>query len=83
MPESVYSFAGQQIRNGVASGQQLNADAAAVVISNLMRAKAQALKNAGRKNMLYGALWCIGGIVVTALSYQAAANAGSGRYILA
>jgi hypothetical protein len=31
--------------------------------------------------MLYGALWCIGGLVVTVISYSAA-NAG-GRYVLA
>jgi hypothetical protein len=98
MPESVltadqghYSFAGQQLRNGVAptviekglTERGLDAEAAAIVTSNLMQAKARALKNAGRKNMLYGALWCIGGIVVTVLSYQAAANAGGGRYVLA
>jgi hypothetical protein len=91
MPESVYTFAGQQIRNGVAPAvieksltqQGLDADAAATVVSNVMHAKAIALKNAGRKNMLYGALWCIGGIFVTALSYQAAANAGGGRFVLA
>jgi hypothetical protein len=42
----------------------------------------EGIKRAGRKNMLYGALWCLGGIVITALSYQAAAKAG-GRYVLA
>jgi hypothetical protein len=88
--KAIYSFAGQQMRQGVAPTviektlieRGLDADAAAVVVSNLMQAKAKALKNVGRKNMLYGALWCIGGIVVTALSYQAAANAG-GKYVLA
>jgi hypothetical protein len=98
MPESVmrpeqalYSVAGQQMRNGVAPAvieknlteRGLDAEAAAIVVSNLMQAKANALKQAGRKNMLYGALWCIGGIVVTALSFQAAANAGGGKYVLA
>jgi hypothetical protein len=33
--------------------------------------------------MIYGLLWCVGGIVVTALSYQAAAKASGGRYLLA
>jgi hypothetical protein len=33
--------------------------------------------------MVCGLLWCVGGIVITALSYQAAANAGGGRYVLA
>jgi hypothetical protein len=98
MPESVrtpqqalYSFAGQQLRSGVAPAaiekslieRGLDAEGAAVVVSNLKEAKTKVLKGAGRKNMLYGALWCIGGIAVTALSYQAAANAGGGSYVLA
>lgn len=33
------------------------------------------------KNMLFGAIWCIGGTLVTALTYQAA-SAG-GHYIIA
>jgi hypothetical protein len=33
------------------------------------------------KDMLYGALWCIGGIVVTAATYSAAQNGGS--YVIA
>jgi hypothetical protein len=89
--EDAYRFAGQQMRNGVALAviekslieRGLDAETAAIAISNLKQAKAKALKNAGHKNMLHGALWCIGGIVVTALSYQAAANAGGGRYVLA
>ena len=98
MPESVltpeqahYSFAAQQMHSGIAptvieknlTQRGLDTEAAAIVVSNLMQAKAKALKDAGRKNMLYGALWCIGGVVVTALSYQAAANAGGGKYVLA
>jgi hypothetical protein len=34
-----------------------------------------------KKNMLYGALWCIGGIVVTAATYSSAE--GGGRYVVA
>ena len=36
---------------------------------------------AGRKNMIYGALWCIGGIVVTVVTYSIAS--GGGTYIIA
>jgi hypothetical protein len=79
------------MRNGAAPAeiekslteQGLDANAAAVVVGNLMKAKDEALKRAARKNMLYGALWCIGGIVITALSYQAAVNGGGGKYVLA
>src|SRR5712692_7157482 len=89
--QGLYSFAGQQMRNGVAPEviekslieRGMGAQAAATVVNNLAQAKAKALKDAGRKNMLYGAMWCIGGIVVTALSYRAAANSGGGRYVLA
>jgi hypothetical protein len=34
-------------------------------------------RNDGLKNMLYGALWCIGGIVVSALSYESASGGGT------
>jgi len=34
------------------------------------------------KNMLYGAIWCIGGIVVTAATYSSASSRG-GTYIVA
>jgi hypothetical protein len=89
--EAVYSFAGQQMRNGVAPAEieknlterGLDAKAAALVVRELKHAKGRAFEEVGRKNMLYGALWCIGGIVVTAMSYLAAANAGGGKYLLA
>ncbi len=44
--------------------------------------KIKATKAHGRKNMLYGALWCIGGIVVTTVTYSNASS-GGGTYIVA
>lgn len=41
----------------------------------------EARRSAGRRNMLFGALWCIGGIVVTVMTYSAAQ--GGGRYVIA
>ncbi|MCX6830010.1 MAG: hypothetical protein NT002_12135 [candidate division Zixibacteria bacterium] len=38
--------------------------------------------NAGQKNMLVGALWCIGGIIVTVATYQAAVSRGGGTYFI-
>ena len=35
------------------------------------------------KRMLYGALWCMGGILVTALTYAAASGPGGGTYVIA
>jgi len=88
--EAVYNFAADMMRRGVASDEieralvekGLDAESAATVVSNLEQARANAIKEAGKKNMLYGALWCIGGIVVTVVTYSAAA-AGGGSYVVA
>jgi hypothetical protein len=38
----------------------------------------------GGRDMVVGAIWCIGGILVTALTYGAAAtNPGGGQYVIA
>lgn len=44
----------------------------------------KALQKAGKKNMLHGGLWCIGGILVTFLSYRAAASSPTGgeQYVI-
>ena len=34
------------------------------------------------RNMLIGALWCVGGIVVTAVTYSAASGPGGGTYVV-
>ena len=89
--EAIYGFAAQQMRGGIAPAQiekslvekGLDAQAAAVVVRNLSKAKTDAVKKMGQKHMLYGALWCIGGTLVTALTYQAAANKGGGSYVVA
>jgi len=89
--QSIYNFAAQQMRAGVAPAdiekqlvnQGLDAEGAATVVANLANARKQALKKAGQKKMLYGALWCIGGTVVTVLTHQAAVNSGGGRYVVA
>lgn len=41
------------------------------------------MERQGGKVMLFGALWCIGGIVVTAVTYQAASSSGGGTYFVA
>lgn len=41
---------------------------------------AQAKKERANKDMLYGSLWFIGGVIVTAVSYSAAG--GGGRYVI-
>jgi len=87
--EAVYAFAAAQMEKGVSPRQiraklvemGLDRGAAVTVVSSLTRVRSKAFREAGRKNMLHGALWCIGGLVVTGASYGAAAPGGT--YIVA
>jgi hypothetical protein len=54
----------------------LDQPSAAAVVANLTKIRSEAFHAAGKKNMLYGALWCIGGAVVTAVTYGAASGGG-------
>jgi hypothetical protein len=88
--EAVYNFAAEQMQQGVPPPeiernlieQGLDADVARTVVGNLLQARSKAVKEAGQKNVLYGALWCAGGILVTVLTYSAAAE-GGGTYVVA
>jgi hypothetical protein len=42
---------------------------------------AEVNKAIGKKNMLYGALWCTGGILVTTITYSAASSGGGTYYV--
>lgn len=59
----------------------LRAEDADVVIANLQNQYKQEKREAGNKNMLYGALWCVGGLLVTILTYSAASDGGT--YVIA
>ena len=59
----------------------LNPEEADVVINNLQNQYNKEKKEAGNKNMMYGALWCVGGILVTVLTYSAASDGGT--YVIA
>ena len=43
--------------------------------------RSEAKRKAGVKNMLVGAAWCIGGTVITAVTYSTAK--GGGTYVVA
>jgi hypothetical protein len=89
--KELYGAAAEQIGNGVApSGvanylteRGLNSEAAATVVNDLQQAKAHAKRAAGQRNMLIGAISCIVGVTVTALTMQAASGAAGGRYVIA
>lgn len=45
-------------------GQGVDQEGAFIVVENLIQEQSQKRKNANN-NMLYGAIWCIGGIIAT------------------
>jgi hypothetical protein len=88
---AVHTVAVELMRNG-ASAQQVGATliekgidekTAAAVVADLTRLRSEAVREAGRKNMVFGALWCGGGIAVTAATYGAASSSGGGSYVVA
>ena len=90
--KGVYEHAASLVQKGKTKGQiredlksrGLNDEGASVVADSIFELRTQALKESGQLNMLYGALLCIGGIVVAALIYQiAASSSGSGHYAIA
>lgn len=87
--KAVYAYAAEEMRNDVPNDKikaslverGLSEDVAASVVSDLAKAKSDLIRETGNKNMLYGALWAIGGTVVTMATYSAAK--GGGTYIVA
>ncbi|MCG8698997.1 MAG: hypothetical protein MI922_13160, partial [Bacteroidales bacterium] len=61
--------------------QGIEKEGAAAIVSNLEKEIENAKKVKAKKDILYGALWCGGGIVVTAITYSAAS--GGGSYVVA
>ncbi|MPM24412.1 hypothetical protein SDC9_70894 [bioreactor metagenome] len=54
---------------------------ATIIIDSLHKEISTQKKARANKDMLFGALWCIGGIVITAATYSAAS--GGGTYVVA
>lgn len=59
----------------------LDAEIAQTVVSKLDTQISKAKKEKANKDMIFGALWCVGGLIVTIVTYQAAS--GGGSYIVA
>jgi hypothetical protein len=49
--------------------QGLDEESAAIVVSNLEKQIKDAKKEGANKDMLYGALWCFGGIIATVADF--------------
>jgi hypothetical protein len=49
--------------------QGLDEESADIIVGNLEKQIKEAKKERGNKDMLYGALWCVGGIVATVADF--------------
>ncbi len=87
--QAVYQYAAGLVKSGMSASQVesklvekgLDRAAASIVVKKLFALRAKAVGAAAKKNMLYGALWCIGGILVTAVTFSAAGKGGT--YVVA
>lgn len=61
--------------------QGLDEKSASIVVSNLEQQIKEAKKEGANEDIMYGALWCVGGLIVTAVTYSAAS--GGGTYVVA
>jgi hypothetical protein len=86
--KEVFNHAAEMMSNGAANEKiksdlmerGLNAEVAETVVSSLVGAHRDAKQEQGKKNMLYGALWCVGGTAITIGTYAAAS--GGGTYVV-
>lgn len=71
---SAYEYAANLLLHGKKTSEEvvesltqqgLNRESATAVVENLQNQITEAKKERAKKDMLYGALWCIGGIVAT------------------
>jgi hypothetical protein len=84
----IFASAATKLRSGLAPTvveqdlireEGLDAESAAAVVNELCNSRENVLREQGNKNVLYGALWFFGGLLVTLLSL----SAGGGTFILA
>ena len=88
---AAYNHAANLLANGAAPAvveqdllsKGLPMESARTIVGELVQLKSQTMRSAGFKNMLWGAVWCIGGLVVTVVSFGMANGNGGGRYVVA
>ena len=86
---ALFEYAAQLVGAGNSQGEVesklrergVDAEVAQLITHKLFALRGEARKKAGSKNMLIGALWCVGGLAVTGLTYSAASD-GGGTYIV-
>lgn len=90
-PAAAYWLASDQIRQGTApakvqetlTARGLDARSAATVVDRVKQVEASATQAAARRNLMWGAMLCFVGIVVTVITYRMATNWGGGTYVVA
>lgn len=89
MVQAIYAFAAEQMQQGAPPNaiekalieKGLDQESASTVVANLSQMRDEANVKSGKKNMIFGALWCVGGAVITAATYSAASAEG-GTYVV-
>lgn len=89
--EEIYAFAGELLQAGADQttiyqslvSKGVDDQQAAEVAQTMMEARREAIRSQGWRDVLWGGLWCFGGLGITAYTYaMAAQNPGGGRYFL-
>jgi hypothetical protein len=83
--KAVYEYAAQLMAAKKSDGEIIQAltdkglpeETARTVLANLRQAKSDVMHKEGVKNMGFGALWAVGGIVVSLVSMQMASGGGT------
>jgi len=90
--EAAFQRAVALINQGKSKGQietelkstGLGQETVSSVVNRVIQLRKQAHRDVAGKNMLFGALWCIGGTLFTMASYQMASeHSGGGTYFIA
>ena len=76
--QEVYKYAGELVKAGLTASQVekkliaigLDRTFAASVVRNVFSIRTKAIQDTAKKKMFQGALWCLGGLAVTAVNFS-------------
>ena len=88
--QAIYGFTAEKMEAGVSHAEIANElvekgmdqESADMIVQQVHEVHREAYHTAGKKNIMYGALWAVGGTVVTVASYATAAE-GDAKYVVA
>lgn len=87
--KAIFELAASELKKGVPPkrlesvlmARGLDQESASAVVRKTIKGRSKAIRAEGKKDMVVGALWCVGGTVVTVATYLSAA--GGGTYVVA